>query len=63
MSTDKFQNNSVNYSEDCDDDTSNQCEHDHLFKIVICGDSGLGKSCSLIRFANQIHISVYISLI
>ena len=31
-----------------------QREYDYLFKIVICGDSGVGKSCLLIRFADQI---------
>ena len=25
-------------------------DHDHIFKIVLIGDSGVGKSCILLRF-------------
>lgn len=38
-------------------------EYDYLFKIVICGDSGVGKSCLLLRFADQIWINNYIATI
>ena len=27
------------------------CSYDHLFKLVLIGDSGVGKSCLLLRFA------------
>ena len=27
-------------------------DYDHLFKLVLIGDSGVGKSCLLLRFAN-----------
>ena len=39
-----------------------QREYDYLFKIVICGDSGVGKSCLLIRFADQIWSNNYIGM-
>lgn len=28
-----------------------QRDYDHLFKLVLIGDSGVGKSCLLLRFA------------
>ena len=30
---------------------SKQRDYDHLFKLVLIGDSGVGKSCILLRFA------------
>jgi len=38
-------------------------EYDHLFKIVIVGDSGTGKSCLLLRFTDGNYSDVYISTI
>jgi Ras-related protein Rab-1A len=38
-------------------------EYDHLFKIVIVGDSGSGKSCLLLRFTDNNYSDVYISTI
>jgi len=40
-----------------------QKEYDHLFKIVIVGDSGTGKSCLLLRFTDDNYSDVYISTI
>jgi GTPase SAR1 family protein len=36
---------------------------DHLFKIVIVGDSGCGKSSLLVRFTDGNYSDVYISTI
>ena len=30
-------------------------EYDHLFKILLIGDSGVGKSCLLSRYADQVR--------
>ncbi|OMJ72815.1 hypothetical protein SteCoe_28651 [Stentor coeruleus] len=38
-------------------------EYDYLFKIVIIGDSGVGKSCLLIRFADDAFSESYITTI
>ena len=40
-----------------------QREYDHFFKIVIVGDSGVGKSCLLIRFADSMFTNNYIATI
>eukprot|EP01084_Bolivina_argentea_P160615 279675_1 len=37
--------------------------YDYLFKIVIVGDSGVGKSCLLIRFADDMWTNNYIATI
>ena len=31
--------------------TTKQRDYDYLFKLVLIGDSGVGKSCLLLRFA------------
>ncbi|CAM9730217.1 unnamed protein product [Pylaiella littoralis] len=36
---------------------------DHLFKLVLIGDSGVGKSCLLLRFADDAFTDSYISTI
>ncbi|KAF3450635.1 hypothetical protein FNV43_RR06724 [Rhamnella rubrinervis] len=36
---------------------------DHLFKLLLIGDSGVGKSCLLLRFADDSYIESYISTI
>lgn len=33
---------------------SKQRDYDHLFKLVLIGDSGVGKSCLLLRFAVRV---------
>ena len=38
-------------------------EYDYLFKILIIGDSSVGKSCMLLRFADDIFNDTYISTI
>jgi len=38
-------------------------EYDYLFKILIIGDSGVGKSCLLLRFSDDIYTESYISTI
>ena len=30
-----------------------ESEHDYMFKLLILGDSGVGKSCFLLRFTDQ----------
>ncbi|RVW37672.1 GTP-binding protein YPTM2 [Vitis vinifera] len=38
-------------------------EYDHLFKILLVGDSGVGKSCLLLRYADDTYSEAYISTI
>lgn len=38
-------------------------QFDHLFKLVIIGDSAVGKSCLLLRFADDTYTGSYISTI
>ena len=38
-------------------------EFDYLFKIVLIGDSGIGKSCLLLRFADDSFTENFISTI
>jgi Ras-related protein Rab-1A len=38
-------------------------EYDYLFKVIIIGDSGVGKSCLLLRFADDMFTDSYISTI
>jgi len=38
-------------------------EYDFLFKLLLIGDSGVGKSCLLLRFADQTYTPNYISTI
>ncbi|AQK73196.1 ypt homolog4, partial [Zea mays] len=36
---------------------------DYLFKLLLIGDSGVGKSCLLLRFADDSYLDSYISTI
>lgn len=38
-------------------------EYDYLFKLLLIGDSGVGKSCLLLRFADNSYTDSYISTI
>ncbi|KAJ6872450.1 hypothetical protein NC651_031532 [Populus alba x Populus x berolinensis] len=38
-------------------------KNDYLFKLLLIGDSGVGKSCLLLRFADDSYIESYISTI
>uniref|UniRef100_A0A0G4IEV7 Uncharacterized protein n=1 Tax=Chromera velia CCMP2878 TaxID=1169474 RepID=A0A0G4IEV7_9ALVE len=38
-------------------------DYDHLFKLVLIGDSGVGKSCLLLRFADDSFTDSYITTI
>lgn len=43
--------------------TKKQGEYDYLFKLLIIGDSGVGKSCLLLRFSDDIFTDSFISTI
>ena len=40
-----------------------ESDYDHLFKLVLIGDSGVGKSCLLLRFADDKFTNSYITTI
>ena len=40
--------------------SSKQRDYDYLFKLVLIGDSGVGKSCLLLRFAVRIDDKMHI---
>ncbi|KAF9590435.1 hypothetical protein IFM89_035270 [Coptis chinensis] len=38
-------------------------EYDYLFKLLLIEDSSVGKSCILLRFANDSYVDSYVSTI
>jgi Ras-related protein Rab-1A len=38
--------------------STKQRDYDYLFKLVLIGDSGVGKSCLLLRFAVRLSCPV-----
>jgi GTPase SAR1 family protein len=43
--------------------TMSKRDYDFLFKLVLIGDTGVGKSCLLLRFADDAFTDSYISTI
>ena len=43
--------------------TQGKNDYDFLFKLLIIGDSGVGKSCLLLRFSDDIFTDSFISTI
>merc|ERR1711861_16621 len=48
---------------ECRPAMANTAEYDYLFKLLLIGDSDVGKSCLLLRFADDTYTGTYISTI
>ena len=44
-------------------DNLHQDEYDYLFKILLIGDAAVGKSCLLLRYADNVFNDTYMSTI
>ncbi|VDL58833.1 unnamed protein product [Hymenolepis diminuta] len=42
---------------------ANAAQHDYIFKLLLIGDSGVGKSCLLVRFADDTYYENFSSTI
>eukprot|EP01097_Dermamoeba_algensis_P002824 TRINITY_DN2119_c0_g1_i1.p1 TRINITY_DN2119_c0_g1~~TRINITY_DN2119_c0_g1_i1.p1 ORF type:complete len:192 (-),score=24.70 TRINITY_DN2119_c0_g1_i1:305-880(-) len=43
--------------------TANKTEDEHFYKLLLIGDSGVGKSCLLVRFSDGVFTESFISTI
>ena len=53
----------INKSMEDDYPPDYEVPYDYLFKILMIGDSGVGKSCLLLQFVNHLHRESYTSTI
>ena len=44
-------------------DVNLRLQYDYLFKVLLIGDSGVGKSCLLLRYADSSHRETYVNTI